>query len=74
LADQPPQSLIKLLVEVDTDRRLGIQIVSGHAAQIVQSLASLQMDLTKQALERALGIHPSSSEEFFSLKQSPNAV
>jgi glutathione reductase (NADPH) len=50
-------------------------MVGDHAAEIVQSLAvSLQMGITKQALERAIGIHPSSAEEFFSLERSPSTT
>ncbi|HEY9897073.1 MAG TPA: glutathione-disulfide reductase [Candidatus Sericytochromatia bacterium] len=75
LTEQPQQSLIKLVVEGNTDQVLGIHMVGDHAAEIVQSLAvSLQMGITKQALERAIGIHPSSAEEFFSLERSPSTT
>jgi hypothetical protein len=63
----------KLVVEENTDRVLGVHMVGDHAAEIVQSLAvSLRMGITKQAMEQAIGIHPSSAEEFFSLERSPN--
>ncbi|HEY9881965.1 MAG TPA: glutathione-disulfide reductase [Thermosynechococcaceae cyanobacterium] len=75
LTDRPQQSLVKLVVEEHTDRVLGVHMVGDHAAEIVQSLAvSLQMGITKQAMEQAIGIHPSSGEEFFSLKRSPSTV
>ena len=68
LTDRSSQSLIKLVVDSSTDRVLGVHMVGDHAAEIVQSLAvSLQMGVTKQILGQAIGIHPSSAEELFSL-------
>lgn len=68
LTDRSQQSLIKLVVDRHTDRVLGVHMVGDHAAEIVQSLTvSLQMGVTKQALERTIGVHPSSAEELFSL-------
>lgn len=67
LTDRPQQSLIKLVVDRQTDRVLGVHMVGDHAAEIVQSLAvAVQMGVTKQALDRTIGIHPSSAEELFS--------
>lgn len=68
LTDRSPKSLIKLVVDGCNDCVLGVHMVGDHAAEIVQSLAvSLQMGVTKQALDQAIGIHPSSAEELFSI-------
>lgn len=68
LIEHSSKSLIKVVVEGATDRVLGVHMVGDYAAEIIQSLAvSLQMGVTKQALDQAIGIHPSSAEELFSL-------
>jgi glutathione reductase (NADPH) len=67
LTDRPQKTLIKLVVS-ESDRVLGVHMVGDHAAEIVQALAlSMQKGITKSEVDAAIGIHPSTAEEFFSL-------
>ncbi|MBD2459865.1 glutathione-disulfide reductase [Oscillatoria sp. FACHB-1407] len=63
------RTFVKVVVNTqDSDRVLGIHMVGTGAVEIIQSLAvALRLGLTKSDLDRAIGIHPSSGEEIFSL-------
>lgn len=62
------KAFLKLVVDRDSDRILGLHMVGEHAAEIVQSAAiALHANLTRQAVTQLIGIHPSSAEELFSL-------
>ncbi len=68
LTRRSQKTLIKLVVQRETDRLLGIHMVGENAAEIVQSLAiAVQQGMTKAAFDQNIGIHPSNAEEFFSL-------
>ncbi len=62
-------SFVKVIVnQQDSERLLGIHMVGNGAGEIIQSLGvSLKLGATKHNLDRAIGIHPSSGEELFSL-------
>ncbi|MBW4515743.1 MAG: glutathione-disulfide reductase [Timaviella obliquedivisa GSE-PSE-MK23-08B] len=62
------KTLMKLVVQRESDRLLGIHMVGENAAEIVQSLAiTVQQGMTKAEFDKNIGIHPSTAEEFFSL-------
>jgi glutathione reductase (NADPH) len=68
LVEEPQQGLIKLVVEQESDRILGIHMVGEGAAEIVQVGAiALAKNMTRRGLMGAIGIHPSTAEELFSL-------
>jgi glutathione reductase (NADPH) len=69
LAAGDEQMFVKAVVNrQDSERVLGIHIMGDRAVDIVQSLAvSLRLGATKHDLDSAIGIHPSSAEEIFSL-------
>ena len=69
LSGQNEKALIKLVVNGENDRVIGIHIVGDHAAEILQGFAlAMKQGITKQELDRAIGIHPSSGEELFSIR------
>lgn len=63
------KTLMKVVVDrQDSERILGIHMVGDGAVEIVQSLAvALKLGATKHDLDTAIGIHPSSAEELFSM-------
>lgn len=69
LISSPKKTFMKEVVNSkDVDRVLGIHIVGEGAVNIVQSLAiALKLGATRQDLNEAIGIHPSSAEELFVL-------
>jgi glutathione reductase (NADPH) len=69
LSQRQEKSFFKLVVDRQCDRVLGIHMVGEHAAEILQGFVpALEMGLTKQQLDRTIGIHPSSGEEMFSMR------
>lgn len=63
------QVLLKLVVDGQTDKVLGVHMVGENAAEIIQGLAvALRLGATRSDFNRTIGIHPSTGEEFFSLR------
>jgi glutathione reductase (NADPH) len=68
LSGQDSKSVIKLVVNEHDDRVLGIHMVGENAAEILQGFVlAFKKGMTKKEFDDAIGIHPSSAEEFFTL-------
>lgn len=69
LAGNPEQSFMKLLVDQDSDRVLGVHMVGPDAGEIIQGLAvALKAGATKAVFDATLGIHPTAAEEFVTMR------
>lgn len=69
LAGNPEQSFMKMLVDKDTDRILGIHMVGPDAGEIIQGLAvAVKAGATKAVFDATLGIHPTAAEEFVTMR------
>jgi glutathione reductase (NADPH) len=67
--DKKPKILMKLLVDEKTDKVLGIHMLGQDSPEIIQSLAvALTAGATKKDFDNTTAIHPTSSEEFVTLK------
>jgi len=63
------QTLMKLVVDSQTERVLGCHMVGPEAGEIVQGLAvALKAGATKRVFDETLGIHPTSAEEFVTMR------
>lgn len=63
------KTLLKLVVNTDSDRVLGAHMVGEHAAEIIQMVAlAMKAGVTKTHFDSTIGIHPSLGEEFFMLR------
>lgn len=70
LSGRKEQVLMKLVVDRASDRVLGCHMVGADAAEIMQGLSiALQCGATKQQFNRTLGIHPTSAEEFVTMRE-----
>lgn len=70
LTGQQEQTLIKLVVDCRSERVLGAHMVGEQAAEIIQGMAiAINMGATKKDFDRTLGIHPTTAEEFVTLRQ-----
>jgi glutathione reductase (NADPH) len=57
------------VVDRESDRVLGCHMVGADAAEIMQGMAiALQCGATKKQFNRTVGIHPSSAEEFVTMR------
>ena len=69
LPNMDEKTLMKLIVHPETDKVLGAHMVGDHAAEIMQGVAiALKMGATKSDFDATVGIHPSSAEEFVTMR------
>lgn len=70
LSGRSERTLVKLVVDDASDRVLGLHMVGADAGEIVQGFAvALQCGATKAQFDATLGIHPTSAEEFVTLRE-----
>ncbi len=71
LSGRDERSLMKLVVEDSTDRVLGIHMVGPESGEIIQGLAvAVKAGATKAHFDSTLGIHPTSAEEFVTMREA----
>jgi glutathione reductase (NADPH) len=69
LTDGQERSLMKLVVDADSDRVLGCHMVGPEAGEIVQGLAiALKAGATKRMFDETIGVHPTAAEEFVTMR------
>ncbi len=69
LPNKQEKTLMKLVVDSTTDRVLGAHMVGDHAAEIIQGVAiAVKMGAKKADFDATVGIHPSSAEEFVTMR------
>lgn len=69
LSGRNEKTMVKLVVEEDTEKVLGAHMVGENAAEIIQGIAiALKMGATKKDFDATVGIHPSIAEEFVTLR------
>jgi glutathione reductase (NADPH) len=65
LTERGQRSMMKMVVDRETNRVLGVHMVGDGADEIVQSLTvALRMGATKADFDAATALHPTSAEEF----------
>jgi len=70
LTGRDEQTLVKLVVDRTTDRVLGAHMLGPEAGEIIQGLGvAVKCGATKAQLDSTLGIHPTTAEEFVTLRQ-----
>jgi glutathione reductase (NADPH) len=69
LPDMQEKTLMKLIVDTNTDKVVGAHMVGDYAAEIIQGVAiAVKMGATKAHFDATVGIHPSSAEEFVTMR------
>ncbi len=69
LPNHDEKTLMKLVVNTETDQVLGAHMVGDHAGEIIQGVAiAVKMGATKAQFDATVGIHPSSAEEFVTMR------
>lgn len=69
LPGKQEKTMMKLVVDSNTDKILGAHIVGDDAAEIIQGVAiAVKMGATKKDFDATVGIHPSSAEEFVTMR------
>jgi len=70
LTGRDEKTLVKLVVERASDRVLGAHMVGPEAGEIIQGIGvAVKCGVTKAQLDSTLGIHPTTAEEFVTLRE-----
>ncbi len=70
LSGSPSRELVKMIVDSASQRVVGLHMVGEDAGEIVQGFAvALKAGLTKDQFDQTIGIHPTSAEEFVTLRE-----
>ncbi len=69
------KTLMKLIVDQETDKILGAHMLGEDAPEIMQGLAvAITAGATKADFDRTIGIHPTAAEEFVTLRTQTRVV
>jgi len=70
LGDKQERSFIKLIVDDESDKVLGLHMAGEDAAEITQGFAvAIKMGATKADFDATVGIHPTAAEELVTMRQ-----
>ncbi|MGO9606672.1 MAG: glutathione-disulfide reductase [Candidatus Binataceae bacterium] len=69
LSGRDETTFMKLVVDEKTDRVLGCHMIGTDAGEIIQGLAiALKCNATKAQFDATIGIHPTTAEEFVTMR------
>ncbi len=69
LPEKDKKTMMKLVVNSETNKVLGAHLVGDHAGEIIQGVAiAVKMGATKADFDATVGIHPSVAEEFVTMR------
>lgn len=69
LTESQERTLMKLVVDAESDRVLGCHMIGPEAGEIIQGLAvAMKAGATKRDFDDTLGIHPTAAEEFVTMR------
>lgn len=68
MSEVTEKTFMKIVVNEDTDQVLGMHVCGADGGEMIQGFGvALKQGLTKKQLNRTIGIHPTSAEEFVTL-------
>lgn len=69
LSGSTERTLMKLVVDAESDRVVGLHMVGADAGEIVQGFAvAMKCGATKAQFDSTIGIHPTAAEEFVTMR------
>lgn len=70
LSGSNERNLMKLIVDAESDRVLGVHVVGDAAGEILQGFAvALKCGATKAQFDQTIGIHPTAAEELVTMRE-----
>ena len=70
LSGSTERTLMKLVVDADSDRVVGLHMVGPDAGEVVQGFAvAMKAGATKAVFDSTIGIHPTAAEEFVTMRE-----
>ncbi|KAH6778141.1 glutathione-disulfide reductase [Perilla frutescens var. frutescens] len=75
ISGRQEKTVMKLIVDAETDKVLGASMCGPEAPEILQGIAvALKCGATKAQFDSTVGIHPSSAEEFVTMRSVTRRV
>ena len=69
LSDSPDRTIMKIVVDGESDRVLGVHILGDDAGEMAQTLAiALRLGAKKADFDATMALHPSAAEELVTLR------
>ncbi|MCO4746661.1 MAG: glutathione-disulfide reductase [Proteobacteria bacterium] len=69
MTERKERTWMKILVDGETDKVLGMHMIGPDAGEIIQGFAvAMTCGVTKTQLDATIGIHPTSAEEFVTMR------
>jgi glutathione reductase (NADPH) len=70
MSGRDEKAFVKMIVDSATDRVVGVHMMGPDAGEIMQGIAiAMRAGATKAIFDTTIGIHPTSAEEFVSLRE-----
>ena len=70
LSENVERTLMKLIVDKQSDRVLGVHMIGPEAGEISQGFAvAVKCGATKAQFDATIGVHPTSAEEFVTMRE-----
>ena len=70
LSGRNEKSFMKIIVDAATDRVVGVHMVGPDAGEIIQGIAiAMRAGATKALFDTTIGIHPTTAEEFVTMRE-----
>jgi len=70
LTDNTSRTMMKLIVDSESDKIVGAHMVGAEAADMMQGIAiALRAGATKKVFDTTIGIHPTSAEEWVTMRE-----
>lgn len=70
ISGRDEKTLMKIIVDQDSQKVLGVHMVGPDAGEIIQGIGiAVKMGATKQDFDRTIGIHPTAAEEFVTMRE-----
>uniref|UniRef100_A0A7S0WML1 Glutathione-disulfide reductase n=1 Tax=Chlamydomonas leiostraca TaxID=1034604 RepID=A0A7S0WML1_9CHLO len=75
LSGSPLRTFMKLIVDANSRKVIGVHMAGDHAAEIMQGFAvAVKVGVSKEDLDSVVGIHPSAAEEFVTMRSRTRRV
>lgn len=75
ISGRTEKSVMKLLVDAQTDKVIGASMCGPDAPEIMQGIAvALKCGATKEQFDSTVGIHPSAAEEFVTMRSESRRI
>ena len=70
LSGRDEKMLMKMIVDADTGKVLGVHVIGPDAGELAQVLGvTLQMGATKADFDRTIAVHPTAAEELVTMRE-----